>query len=159
MKKVRCYINRNLTHSAPVEVPPWELEILRAVHGADKIELLGQVSVDCEVPYVDVEAERLTKRFGEVEATGVPWFVQVFGAEERGIRALADSIERSTGVKPLRKQSSRSLRTSPTKSRSARLADRGRPSDGHQNGRTWRPFFFEGLGHVVRLSVAIIAMG
>lgn len=100
MKKVRCYVTRNLTHTAPVEVPPWELQILVAIHGKEKVKVLGQVEVDCEVPYLDAEVDRLTKRFGVVEESGVPWFNQVYGHEERGARALADEIERATGVHP-----------------------------------------------------------
>lgn len=100
MKKVRAYIKLNLTHIAPVEVPPWELQILTAIHGKEKIEVIGQVEVDCEVPYLDAEVDRLTKRFGVVEESGVPWFNQVFGHEERGARALAEEIERATGKHP-----------------------------------------------------------
>jgi len=97
MKKVRLYIKRNMTHTAPTEVPAWEVAILNALHGRDNIERVCEVECDVPIPSVLAEAERLTARYGINEADGIPHFVKIYGAEDVGLDRLAEAMAKVVG--------------------------------------------------------------
>jgi len=110
MRYAKVLVERSEHLSVPALVLPWEVPILASVHGAEKVSENGFESVDREYPDVDVEFDRLSRRYGEHTESGVPWVAKVYGEPPLGVRALAAAIEderkaeRAAGGKPASKK-------------------------------------------------------
>src|SRR5262245_7797169 len=79
-------------HKQPTEVAPWEIRILRHIHGDASVVELGEMRCNQRVPEPDMEYLRLEKRYGFNKDTRVPRVVELYGAGELGIRRLADEM-------------------------------------------------------------------
>lgn len=92
---VQVQINKSETTIATISVPPWELPVLAAVHGDDRIVPTG-VTVPVSRPKPDAAAEfdRLTIKYKQNRETGVDYVASVYGTGSLGVRRLADEMAR-----------------------------------------------------------------
>ncbi len=92
-------VTRNETTSMEVLVGPWELPILEAIHGDERMAI-GELRDYPRRPYPDdarSEMQRLSKLYGSTGAgDNSPTHAErVYGTGTAGVRALHEAIERA----------------------------------------------------------------
>lgn len=85
-------VRRDETHTQHLNVPPWEIEIMKAVHGSAAITVLGETFADRELSTPEEEYDRLVRRYGIDADTETPYVSQVYGLYAAGIRALGQEM-------------------------------------------------------------------
>lgn len=96
MRFVNVLVIRDERLSMPRYVGAWEIPVLQVVHGVDKVEVNGKdfIDVDRELPDPTAEFDRLSRRYGDDEKTGVS-HVSMAYAGARGVEDLAHAIVKS----------------------------------------------------------------
>lgn len=105
-KKVLVQISK--VHSQPLEVPEWEVPVLRAVHvtgdgGTDSVTELEDTLKEREAPDATSEFQRLATKYGRSEtedgAKGLPYVAAVYGQFGVGTKRLGDAINAAVVAK------------------------------------------------------------
>ena len=95
IRHVKVQIRRNETVSLVNSFPAWEIPVLKAVHGDDAVEVIGERLVDRPPPDAQDEFVRLNDRYrrarNEDGSLGTPFLHQVYG--ELGVDRLRAAIE------------------------------------------------------------------
>ena len=88
-KHVTVLVRRDMAEAIPVQCYEHEVEVLKDVHGEDKIEVVNDLP---DVPPVEIDAgeelNRLMNTYGANDA-GQPFAERVFGRGVRGLEAYA----------------------------------------------------------------------
>ena len=97
---VEVRINKSETTVATINVPPWELPVLAAVHGGDRIAPTGRlVTVNRAKPEPQGEYDRLAIKYrSNRDRGGSEYVAEVYGAGEIGVRRLAEEMARRVRV-------------------------------------------------------------
>ena len=99
MQFVKVLVERSEHLAIPVILGEWEIPILQMIHGAEKVILTGEVvKVDRELPSVDVEFDRLARRYGSDVKTEQPFVAMVYGQPPMGTNGLASAMAKSQSV-------------------------------------------------------------
>jgi len=82
MRRVEVIIRSSETRSASTQVPLWEVDVLKMVHGPEAVTT-GEES-DCGQEYPDAAAEfdRLARRYAANDE-GNPFVVRIYGSASR----------------------------------------------------------------------------
>jgi hypothetical protein len=94
-KYARVQVNRSETTTITKDVAPWEVAILAAVNGDDRIVEIGETPVNRALPDAGVEYDRLVRKYKVDPATGVEYVASVYGPGRRGVESLAKEIEKA----------------------------------------------------------------
>lgn len=94
-KYARVQVNRSETTTITKDVAPWEVAILAAVNGDDRIVVIGETPVNRALPDAGMEYDRLVTKYKVDPATGVEYVASVYGVGRRGVEALAKEIEKA----------------------------------------------------------------
>ncbi len=93
---VRVEIRKNECSTLNGAYPAWELPILEAVHGPDKVVVVGEKLIDRDAPEPRDEFTRLNTRYkrgrNEDGSQGTPFVHMVYG-QLGGEKKLADAIQ------------------------------------------------------------------
>lgn len=93
-------VNRSELCTVRIVVPMWELPILRAVHGAARVNVISETTGDAEIPTPEAEYERLGRRYGcsrtKDGGLGAPYVNSVFGEYEVGVMTLERQMNAAT---------------------------------------------------------------
>jgi hypothetical protein len=102
---IRCTtveIRKNEGATIPGAYPEWELPILQAVHGPDRVVVTGSKLIDRAPPEPQDEFDRLRNRYGQsLDDNGsksTPFVHMVYG--QLGVQKLAAAIEAATEDAP-----------------------------------------------------------
>lgn len=95
MRVLVVMVHRNELNQQRVDVPPHELPLLGFVHGEEQCKVIGELTVDRQIPTADEEYSRLAMRYGRDKANESmePRVAAVYGAGVRGVRALQEAID------------------------------------------------------------------
>lgn len=94
-KYTRVQLNRSETTTLTLDVPPWEVAVLAAVNGEDRVVPIGETPVNRALPNPAAEYDRLVSKYKIDTSTGQEFVAQVYGVGQRGISALAKEIDRA----------------------------------------------------------------
>lgn len=94
-KYVRVQLNRSETTVFTLEVAPWEVAVLGAVNGDDRITVIGETPVSKMLPDPSLEYDRLAAKYKHDPASGQDYVAMVYGVGQRGVDALAKEIEKA----------------------------------------------------------------
>jgi hypothetical protein len=94
-KYARVNINRSETAVHVIDVPPWEVPVLAAVHGDDRVTVIGETPVKKPFPPPEVEFDRLVLKYKADNETGMDYAAAVYGVGQRGIQTLAAEIDKA----------------------------------------------------------------
>jgi hypothetical protein len=94
-KYSRVQINRSETTTLTKDVAPWEVAIIAAVNGADRIIEIGETPVNRPLPDAGVEYDRLVRKYKSDPNSGVEYVASVYGPGRRGVEVLAKEIEKA----------------------------------------------------------------
>lgn len=94
-KYTRVNINRSETAVHVIDVPPWEVPVLAAVHGDDRVTILGETPVKKAFPAPEVEYDRLAMKYKANNESGTDFVAEVYGVGQRGIQTLAAEIDKA----------------------------------------------------------------
>jgi hypothetical protein len=92
MRRVIVLVKLNELHSVRREVPPWEVDILRRIHGDNDVKLEGETRCNLRVPDPGSEWDRLSLRFGSDRETKVPHVQTVFGSPDHLAALMAKDL-------------------------------------------------------------------
>lgn len=94
LKAIRIIIERDPMTKIPKTVMPWEVPIFRNQYGDEKIEILGETTVEVdEVPEAQDEYSRLRLQFGIDTDTKQSHTDIVYGRGADGVEKLAKAIK------------------------------------------------------------------
>lgn len=97
-KYSRVTLDRSETTKLTVDIAPWEVAVLAAVNGGDRVKVIGETPVRRELPEPAAEYNRLEAKY-KFEGDGGRTYVSlVYGEGERGVRALAAEIDKARAV-------------------------------------------------------------
>lgn len=94
-KYTRILLNRSETTVLTVEIRPWEVPVLAAVNGEDRITVIGETPVTKMIPDPGAEYDRMLAKYKHDSATGQDYVAMVYGVGSRGVEALAKEIEKA----------------------------------------------------------------
>jgi hypothetical protein len=94
-KYVRLQLNRSETTTFALEVAPWEVPVLGAVNGDDRIQVIGETPVTKMLPDPSLEYDRLAAKYKRDPGSGQDYVAMVYGVGQRGVDALAKEIEKA----------------------------------------------------------------
>jgi hypothetical protein len=94
-KYKRVQINRSETTTITKDVAPWEVAVLAAVNGGDRIIEIGETPVNRALPDAGMEYDRLVTKYKADPNTGIEYVASAYGAGRRGVESLAKEIERA----------------------------------------------------------------
>lgn len=97
-KYSRVNINRSETAVHVIDVPPWEVPVLAAVHGDDRVTVIGETVVKKPFPAPEVEYDRLAMKYKTNNESGTDFVAEVYGVGQRGIQTLAAEIDKARQV-------------------------------------------------------------
>ena len=86
-------------HTKQVSVPPWEVPILKIVHG-DGVEVVDEIDVDREPPEAQDEYRRLAARYSPNKEEANSAVALAYGTYEAGFSALEKEIGKSDAAHP-----------------------------------------------------------
>lgn len=96
MQFAKVLVERSEHLSIPLAVGEWEVPILQLIHGPEKVIVLGETEqVNRELPDVNAEFDRLTRRYGSDVKTEQPFVVMVYGQPPMGTKGLALAMSKS----------------------------------------------------------------
>jgi hypothetical protein len=97
---VEVQIRKSETTVATISVPPWELPVLAAVHGGDRLIPTGRlIPVNRAKPDPQGEYDRLEIKYrSNRDKGGSAYVAEVYGAGEIGTRRLAEEMARRVRV-------------------------------------------------------------
>jgi hypothetical protein len=94
-KYKRVQINRSETTTITKDVAPWEVAILAAVNGGDRIIEIGETPVNRALPDAGQEYDRLVTKYKADPSTGIEYVASVYGVGRRGVESLAVEIKKA----------------------------------------------------------------
>ena len=94
-KYTRIQINRSETTTITKDVAPWEVAVVAAVNGGDRILEIGETPVNRALPDAAVEYDRLVAKYKSDPNTGIEYVASVYGTGRRGVEALAKEIDKA----------------------------------------------------------------
>ena len=94
-KYKRIQLVRSETTTFAIDCPPWEVPILAAVNGDDRITVIGETVVRKPLPDPGVEFDRLATKYKHDPETNRDYVAEVYGVGERGVAALAAEIAKA----------------------------------------------------------------
>jgi hypothetical protein len=94
-KYTRVELNRSETTSITVDIPPWEVAVMAAVNGDDRVKVIGETPVRRELPDPAYEYDRLATKYKNDNESGTAFVTLVYGPGARGVNALAQEIMRA----------------------------------------------------------------
>jgi len=94
-KYTRIQLTRSETTTMAIDVPPWEVAVLAAVNGEDRITVIGETPVRRELPDPGVEYDRLLTKYKHDTNSGQDYVALVYGVGSRGVEALAREIAKA----------------------------------------------------------------
>ena len=94
-KYARVQLNRSETTTFTLDVPAWEVPVLAAVNGEDRVIPIGETPVSKPLPEPSVEFDRLVTKYKTDPASGQAYVEQVYGVGQRGVSALAKEIAKA----------------------------------------------------------------
>jgi hypothetical protein len=94
-KYTRVQINRSETTTITKDVAPWEVAVLAAVNGGDRVVEIGETPVNRPLPDAGMEYDRLVTKYKADPNTGLEYVAAAYGAGRRGVEALAKEIEKA----------------------------------------------------------------
>lgn len=95
------------THTQRVEVPRWEIPILKVIHEGN-VKVIGQTIVSRPIPDPAAEFQRLAARYGP-KNEDVPAVAAVYGNFGPGTKALREAIRDSLTSAPVTPADTRSV--------------------------------------------------
>jgi hypothetical protein len=97
MRYVTLSVHRNESDTVVSSYFPWEIPLLQALYGAERVVEVGEVTVEREYPSAEAEFDRLSRRYGS-NADNVPLVVSVYGAAPFGLQRLEGEMNRYIGI-------------------------------------------------------------
>jgi len=94
-KYTRVQLNRSETTVITLDVPPWEVPVLAAVNGEDRIQVIGETPVNKMLPDPAAEFDRLVTRYKHGGDSEMPYVAAVYGIGQRGVEQLAKEIAKA----------------------------------------------------------------
>lgn len=94
-KYIRVQLNRSETTTFTLDVPPWEVAVLAAVNGEDRVVPIGETLVNKPLPSAAAEYDRLVSKYKVDTSNGQEYVAQVYGVGSRGIQALQSEIDKA----------------------------------------------------------------
>jgi hypothetical protein len=94
-KYTRVQLNRSETTTFALDVPPWEVAVLAAVNGEDRVQIIGETPVNRMLPDPAVEFDRLVTKYKADNESGQDYVSLVYGVGQRGVAALASEINKA----------------------------------------------------------------
>jgi hypothetical protein len=94
-KYTRVQLNRSETTILAIDVPPWEVPVLAAVNGEDRIQIIGETPVNKMLPDPAAEFDRLVTKYKDNKESGQDYVSIVYGVGQRGVTALANEIKKA----------------------------------------------------------------
>lgn len=94
-KYARVQIDRSETTTFSIDVAPWEVPVLAAVNGGDRIRVIGETPVSKSLPDPAAEYDRLVTKYKIDTSNGVEYVASVYGVGMRGVEALAKEIKKA----------------------------------------------------------------
>lgn len=94
MKYIVAKVRLSEVQTKQITVPPWEIAILRAIHG-DDVEELEEIEVDRDPPDAEDEYRRLATRYSANKDTPNSAVAAVFGTFEAGYDKLGKEIDKA----------------------------------------------------------------
>jgi hypothetical protein len=94
-KYARIQIDRSETTTFALDVAPWEVPVISAVNGDDRVRVIGETPVTKALPDPGVEYDRLVTKYKIDTSTGVEYVAAVYGVGQRGVDALAKEIAKA----------------------------------------------------------------
>ncbi len=92
MRRITCVITISALQKLQIDAVPWEVPILKMVHG-DQVVEIGEARCDLRVPEPEHEYMRLERRFGRNKETLVPRVVELYGAGVAGVMNLTRAMQ------------------------------------------------------------------
>jgi hypothetical protein len=96
-KYSRVQLDRSETTKLVVDVVPWEVAMLAAVNGGDRVSVIGETPTRKSLPNAGLEYDRLAAKY-KADPSGREYVSLVYGEGERGVKALADEIAKAGSV-------------------------------------------------------------
>lgn len=97
-KYTRVRLHRSETTEMTLDVAPWEVPVLAAVNGADRVTPIGETPVNKKLPDAAAEYDRLAAKYKTDPANGQEFVAQVYGIGARGVAALEKEIAKAKAV-------------------------------------------------------------
>jgi hypothetical protein len=94
-KYARVNLNRSETTTFALDVAPWEVPVLAAVNGDDRVTVIGETEVRKPLPDAAYEYDRLASKYKRDNESGREYVAEVYGVGQRGIENLAKEIEKA----------------------------------------------------------------
>jgi hypothetical protein len=91
-KYTRVQLNRSETTVITLDVPPWEVAVMAAANGEDRVQIIGETPVNKMLPDPGAEYDRLATRYKHGGDTETPYVAAVYGLGQRGVDQLAKEI-------------------------------------------------------------------
>ena len=92
---VNVQVNRSETTVVPLCIPPWEVAVVMAVNGDDRVVVIGGRPVRRELPDAASEYDRLALKYKRDMESGQDFIAMVYGVGARGVKNLAAEIEKA----------------------------------------------------------------
>ena len=97
-KYARVQLNRSETSTITLDVPPWEVAVLAAVNGEDRVVFIGETPVRRALPEASAEYDRLLAKYKHSTDNGQDYVASVYGVGMRGVEALRKEIEKAAAA-------------------------------------------------------------
>lgn len=94
-KYTRVQLNRSETTTMALDVPPWEVPVLAAVNGEDRVQIIGETPVNRMLPDPAAEYDRLVAKYKHGGDSETPHVASVYGVGQRGVEQLAKEIAKA----------------------------------------------------------------
>ena len=94
-KYTRVQLNRSETTTFALDVPPWEVPVLAAANGEDRVVIIGETPVRKMLPEPSAEYDRLATKYKDDKNSGQDYVAAVYGVGQRGVDALAKEIKKA----------------------------------------------------------------
>jgi hypothetical protein len=94
-KYARVQLNRSETTTFALDVPPWEVAVLAAVNGEDRVQVIGETPVNKPLPDPAAEFDRLVTKYKADNESGQDYVSLVYGVGQRGVSALKAEIDKA----------------------------------------------------------------
>jgi hypothetical protein len=94
-KYTRVQLNRSETTTMTIDLPPWEVPVMAAVNGEDRVVVIGETPVNRALPEPGVEYDRLAAKYKQNTENGQDYVATVYGVGQRGVEALAREINKA----------------------------------------------------------------
>lgn len=102
IKHAEVELRQNETTTTNLLLPVWEVPVLEAVHGSNKVKVLAEKLVVRNKPDTSTEFERLSTRYKESRNDegfkGPKYVTMVYGDFAAGVRNLGNAIDAACGT-------------------------------------------------------------